>query len=462
MASRSQSSTQPATSFTPQPRPAVGTWEKLSQVAVKGAEFASPERQPHPKCLEGTRVNILNYIYQLLDGREMNQVIWLHGTAGIGKSAVAFTVAERMRSLKVTELANVEKRLAGTFFFSRQHASRSTTGYFFTTLAYQLGSNFPSVRDEVNRAIQENPALLDPNKSLHSQMEALFLRPLRHLRLRLRDGLPLVFVVDALECLSKAALVDLISLIGEALRQPDLPVTHMLVTTRTESHIYNAFQTEEVRPLVYEIPVHTSEEGIATIISLDGADVDNDIYIFLQHSFRKLQSRHHDFLQPSRDELVRLATRAGRRFIVASMMLQFLEDGYGDIRCRLQLILELTSEQLPVTEVYKFYDRILSTCADPWLAYLHLSIVAALAEPLPISQISELLGPDQGKDVETSLLQLRSFVDIPFDSRLPVNIYHSSIRDYVSDPSNCGLLGVVARVTTPAHSLLAHSCFNLM
>ncbi|KAG2335967.1 hypothetical protein BDR05DRAFT_897414, partial [Suillus weaverae] len=149
-----------------------GTWEKLSQVTVKGAEYDSRERQPHPKCLKGTRVDLLDYIYGLLQKKEKNRLIWLHGTAGVGKSAVAFTVAEKMRG---------EKRLGGTFFFSRKHTKRRTTGYFFATLAYQLAINFPSVRGDVNRAIIENPALLDPDKSLRDQMEALFLRPLRKL-----------------------------------------------------------------------------------------------------------------------------------------------------------------------------------------------------------------------------------------------------------------------------------------
>ncbi|KAG2336439.1 hypothetical protein BDR05DRAFT_853417, partial [Suillus weaverae] len=157
------------------------TWKKLCQVAAKGAEHASPERHPHPKCLEGTRVNLLNYIYGLLDKKDKNQTIWLHGTAGVGQSAVAFTVAERMKSLKVTKQMHKEIRLVGTFFFSRKHTKRRTTAYFFVTLAYQLATNFPSVEEHVNKAIFENPALLDPDKSVCDQMEGLFLRPLRRL-----------------------------------------------------------------------------------------------------------------------------------------------------------------------------------------------------------------------------------------------------------------------------------------
>ncbi|KAG1790993.1 uncharacterized protein HD556DRAFT_1487730 [Suillus plorans] len=450
-----------------------GTWEKFSQVAVKGAEHDSRERRPHPKCLEGTRVVLLNHIYGLSDTKEMNRLIWLHGTAGVGKSAVAFTVAERMRGLKMTEETKIETRLGGTFFFSRKHTKRRTTGYFFMTFAYQLAQKFPSVQTDVNRAILKDPTLLDPDKSLRKQMEGLFLQPLRKLQYRLRECPPLTFVVDALdECThespneyssesrdegeSESELIELISLLAQVLRDPDLPSIHILVTSRLEAHICEAMQNEDVRPLLCEIPVKISGEDVTPIISLDGADVDEDIYRFLEHSFRKLQNRSPTFPQPTQDQIEKLAIRAGRRFIVASTMMKFIDDPYNDPRDRLHLMLELTSELLPGTEVYELHDRILSTCADPKLAYLHLSVVAALTDPLPISQISELLGPGQGRDVEKVLVQLRSVIDVPPNRSLPVNIYHSSVRDYVSHRSNCSLY-----ITSP-HSLLAYSSLRLM
>ncbi|KAG2061228.1 hypothetical protein BDR06DRAFT_902257, partial [Suillus hirtellus] len=316
-----------------------GTCEKFPQVAVKGAEHDSRERRPHPKCLEGTRVVLLNHIYGLSDTKEMNRLIWLHGTAGVGKSAVAFTVAERMRGLKMTKETKVETRLGGTFFFSRKHTKRRTTGYFFMTLAYQLAQNFPSVQTDVNRAILKDPTLLDPDKSLRKQMEGLFLQPLRKLQYRLRECPPLMFVVDALdECTnespneyssefrdegeSESELTELISLLAQVLRDPDLPSIHILVTSRSEAHIFEAMQNADVRPLLCEIPVKISGEGVTPIISLDGADVDEDIYRFLEHSFRKLQNRSPTFPQPTQDQIEKLAIRAGRRFIVASTMMK--------------------------------------------------------------------------------------------------------------------------------------------
>jgi len=168
-----------------------GAWQRLSQVAVSGAEYDSAERLPHPKCLPGTRLKLLDHSYGFLDDTEKSQIVWVHGTAGVGKSALAFTVAERMRNLKTDEEKDNEKRLAGTFFFSRGNANRSTTKYFFATLAYQLATNFPSIKDKLMEVIGKNPALLHPQKSPREQMEALFLLPLRRLQLRLQNSPPL-------------------------------------------------------------------------------------------------------------------------------------------------------------------------------------------------------------------------------------------------------------------------------
>ncbi|KAG1817515.1 uncharacterized protein BJ212DRAFT_1269996, partial [Suillus subaureus] len=157
------------------------SWEKLSHVFVKGAEYDSRERQPHPRHLEGSWVDLTNCVNALLDDESKSRLIWLHGEAGVGKSAVAFNAAERMKGLKIAGDQNVEKRLAGSFVFSRKHTKRSTTGYFFATLAYQLVSAHPVIRNDMARCIRDNPALLDPDKSLRDQMEALFLLPLRWL-----------------------------------------------------------------------------------------------------------------------------------------------------------------------------------------------------------------------------------------------------------------------------------------
>ncbi|OAX38537.1 hypothetical protein K503DRAFT_691393, partial [Rhizopogon vinicolor AM-OR11-026] len=60
-------------------------WERLSQVVAKGAEYDFREHRPHSKCLEGTRIDLLDYIHGLLDDGDTSRIIWLHGTVGVGK-----------------------------------------------------------------------------------------------------------------------------------------------------------------------------------------------------------------------------------------------------------------------------------------------------------------------------------------------------------------------------------------
>jgi hypothetical protein len=150
----------------------------------------------------------------------------------------------------------------------------------------------------------------------------------------------LVFAIDALdectpeslksesfdELTSESELANLIFLLGEALCEPDLPIIHILLMSHPEEHIHRVMQTEELCLLVCEIPVKTSGKDIAATILLDGTDVDNDINILLQHSFRELGSCHSDFPQPSPSQLARLASQVGRCFIVASMMMKFIDD----------------------------------------------------------------------------------------------------------------------------------------
>ena len=67
--------------------------------------WISPERHPHPKCLERTWVNLLGHMYGISDDPEKSRPFWLQGMAGVGKSTVAFTIAERNQ--RVSEWSRV-------------------------------------------------------------------------------------------------------------------------------------------------------------------------------------------------------------------------------------------------------------------------------------------------------------------------------------------------------------------
>ncbi|EIW80247.1 hypothetical protein CONPUDRAFT_32387, partial [Coniophora puteana RWD-64-598 SS2] len=139
-----------------------------------GGIYDSNERQPHAKCLPGTRTELLQSLTALVNegNTDTRKIIWLSGESGSGKSVIAHTLADQLRQ---------EGELAGTFFFSRKHTKRSTFNRFFLTIAYQLGLQHPLAQGLIMKAISDDPALLTPEKSRLDQLEKLVALPLKQL-----------------------------------------------------------------------------------------------------------------------------------------------------------------------------------------------------------------------------------------------------------------------------------------
>jgi hypothetical protein len=68
-----------------------------------------------------------------------------------------------------------------------------------------------------------------------------------------------VIVIDAFDECTSTEIANLISLLEEALCEPDLPVVKILLTSRLEGHIRAAIDEEQVHPLVCETPAKLLE-----------------------------------------------------------------------------------------------------------------------------------------------------------------------------------------------------------
>ena len=115
--------------------------------SVKSAPFNSYNHQHKPTCLQDTRVDLLQGIYDWADGTDGQDercIFWLNSLAGTGKSTVSRTVARRY---------NEQKRLGASFFFSKGDVSNA--GKFFTSLAVQLADSVPSLRTYIGDAVRE-------------------------------------------------------------------------------------------------------------------------------------------------------------------------------------------------------------------------------------------------------------------------------------------------------------------
>ncbi|KAJ2925827.1 hypothetical protein H1R20_g11265, partial [Candolleomyces eurysporus] len=179
---------------------------------VPGAAYDSQELAKVNLCFEGTRVKLLAGIGRwmsntALEEQETRKPIYvLDGIAGIGKSTVAKTVAQRAAAIN---------SLGATFFFSRDRADRQQAAGFVHTIAYQLACCDASYGRAIATAIDDHPDSL--HKVMAQQFSTLVAEPLKGM-LKQR-ATPLVFVFDALDECAQPDGSDILSLIISSVSQ---------------------------------------------------------------------------------------------------------------------------------------------------------------------------------------------------------------------------------------------------
>src|SRR5258708_28692611 len=98
-----------------------------------------PQRRVHP----GTRERVLSQIKAWIDNLNATErILWLHGPAGVGKSAIAQTITRSYTTEKVP----------ANFFFFHSDSDRNNGNRLFTTLAWQFTSSIPDIKDHITRS----------------------------------------------------------------------------------------------------------------------------------------------------------------------------------------------------------------------------------------------------------------------------------------------------------------------
>jgi hypothetical protein len=111
------------------------------------APFNSYHRQHEPTCLPETRIDMLREIYNWADRHDDHFIFWLNSLAGTGKSTVAQTIAQKY---------NKQKSLGASFFFSRGGRDISYAGKFVASIAVQLASSVPTLRQHISDTVSED------------------------------------------------------------------------------------------------------------------------------------------------------------------------------------------------------------------------------------------------------------------------------------------------------------------
>ncbi|KAJ7809413.1 hypothetical protein B0H14DRAFT_2460544, partial [Mycena olivaceomarginata] len=106
----------------------------------------SGERFPEPACHPGTRTATMEELHSWsTDTSTESTILWLHGCAGAGKSAIAQMFAKSLQT---------EGRLGASFFFQRGHSKRGTWNLLIPTIAYQLATSVTELLLPIQQAVE--------------------------------------------------------------------------------------------------------------------------------------------------------------------------------------------------------------------------------------------------------------------------------------------------------------------
>ncbi|KAF7369156.1 NACHT domain-containing protein [Mycena venus] len=389
----------------------------LQRAAASDAFHDSAERYPQPKCHTDTRTEMLQDLLKWSSSTDSNSsVLWLHGPAGAGKSAIMQSLCQRLE---------MEARLGASFFFKRGHPSRGHSRKLFPTIAYQLAL-LPELNRIISRVVEENPSILD--RSLSTQLQKLIFEPCRQSSHRRT----FVIVVDGLdECDGLEIQQEILRSIGSVMREPH--PFRFLVASRPEPHIREIL-VDALESIHRPVNINQSFE---------------DVRMHLTDEFARIHQAHRSTMAmvprpwPSLEIIDKLVVKSSGYFIYASTVIKFIDDKNYRPTERLQVITTGVKDShfgSPFAALDELYTQILCAVPDQRRLLTILAVIAAKLD-LPFGYTDELLGLDPG-DVQLALRGLQSLISVGEErdlfGRSQIMVHHASFYDFLQDHTRAG------------------------
>ncbi|KAJ8091765.1 hypothetical protein PM082_021000 [Marasmius tenuissimus] len=400
----------------------------LNTIAGVGASHKAEKQFERGHCLPGTRTKALELIHDWASSREHDHPIcWLSGAAGVGKSAIALTMA---KSLEDKDL------LASSFFFFRSDPKRHNPSSLMLSIAHDLASTTPLIKQHIENILTGNPKILDA--TLEDQFHELILGPaLAWSRQRFLCGAPAapsIVIIDGLdECGDEETQLRIISIIQSACQQTSHVPLRFLICSRPEAWIQEAFAAESLSQL-------------SKMIALDDSlEAREDIRQYCLHHFQEIiSSPKYSQIQfpkpwPSSTDLEILVERSCSQFVYVVTVVKHVKLAFKHPVDQLKFIIEKTSPRRPGTTPYRqidvLYDFILSSNPVYEDVLPILAAILILPSHLPPSPacIELLCGLPSGQ-VALTLRAMHSVLDI-CRWEDAIMLYHTSFRDCLTDQS---------------------------
>ncbi|KAM6499339.1 hypothetical protein JOM56_004847 [Amanita muscaria] len=354
--------------------------EKLERFVSFAALHDSAEQDPDRRCHPGTRETVLGQLRGWFhNSNATNPIIWLHGPAGVGKSAIAQTIAD-------------EYKKRGDF---------------------------------IVHALNETPHL--PTKRAETQFEELVAHPfhaMNHIATQMLHPAPVVIIDGVDECFDELLQRRFLTVIGDAAKDTRIPLRFIIVS-RPEALI------EE-----------TLNKFKDFTVSIDLAKLDDsnrDIQKYLEDKFSEIvSSRDLDPTWPGQGTIEEIVSRSSGSFIFASLVIRFLSDEDCDPQFLLNIVLNLAprGNMTPFALLDELYLEILKRQRDQDFlkTFLALLLGRSSIKQDDLHKDDAILMNISEKDLHIRLRRMRSLLKFePF-----IDVHHKSFLDFLQDPSRSG------------------------
>ena len=348
-------------------------------------------------------------------------VFWLNGLAGTGKSTIAQSITETVAN---------DGFLGASFFCSRDYIDRRELKNIFPTLAYQLACRYPGFRKRIVGLIKKDPAIA--HTSLISQLEDLLAKPLSE------ENISCTIVIDALdECIDDQPASAILSVLGRLVQ--GLPSVKFFITGRPEPRIRTGFRLPLLEPLTQIFLLH----------EVKSEQVDKDIRLYLTQRLTAIAKRRSDIELPDpwprEDEIVALTKKSSGLFIFASTIVRFIESEHHEPTERLKLILPEASGTTHEGRAgidFLYTQILLHIFSDIHESEVFVNLRRVLGaiihafNPLSRRQLATILGSSTSS-ILTTLRHLHSVVLVPDDENEKIRVFHKSFPDFLQDGNRC-------------------------
>ncbi|KXN82236.1 Vegetative incompatibility protein HET-E-1 [Leucoagaricus sp. SymC.cos] len=391
----------------------------LAGQSIPGVEHDSSERDPPPQCHPGTRLDICGQAQSWFHNTDRNEkILWIHGPAGIGKSAIMQTLAQE-------EHKSSSSILGATIFFSKLR-QRNNPKRLLNTIAYQFATRYKPYRQYVTDILTDDPKIIE--KSMKEQFNWFIVRPFAEQNVLRGYRETLLIILDGLdEVEGIEAQRQLVSLIVHfTFDHPTSPLI-WAIASRPEPDIMQAFNSlTQVPPSYLEIGMQIdSDQGRA------------DMELFLRKRFDEIRVRYRapsDW--PSEVDFLKVAKAASGHFIFGEAATRFIDDeDYANPVSQLEVVVvaieSTTSNTLelnPLALLDNLYSQIL-LAVHPRTRHITTRLLA-----LSFTRFN--------RNAFGALRKLHSVLRIPSPDKVEYGTklepFHKSFSDYILSSTRSG------------------------